>query len=842
MAVIASVSDRVVVDGKFFRLGHGKFYIKGLTYGPFVRTASGERVPSPREVVRDFAQILELGANLLHLYYAPPRWFLDLASEHGLKLLIDTPWRPQSCFLDSETKREEARAVVGEAAVACAMHPAVLALSVLNEIPADIVRWSGAAAVEDFIDESVTVVKSVDPNCLCTFGNYPPTEFLNPQNIDFVCFNVYLHNQKPFENYLARLQSIADRKPLILGEYGIDSLREGETRQREILEWQTKTCFCSGLAGAVIFSFTDEWYHHERPVLDWAFGLVTRDRRPKPAFAGVQKVFHAAPSFPLARKVLVSVVVACYNGERTLKACLDSLERLNYPAYEIILVDDGSSDGTAQIAALHKRVRYLRQENLGLSAARNAGIRAAAGEIIAFTDADCRADEDWLYYLAGDLLTSEFAGMGGHNFLPPEDSWIAAAVMVSPGGPAHVMLTDREAEHIPGCNMAFYKWALDEVGGFDPIFRKAGDDVDLCWRLQQRGYKIGFSPGGFVWHYRRSTVRDYLKQQRGYGDAEALLVRKHPEYFNAIGGSLWQGRIYSPAKFGILFRPPMIYRGLFGSGFFQSLYAAKPVGMLALFTSLEYYVLVTLPLLVVTLSFGVLTPLAVTSLVLSLAVCIVAAAQADIPKQKKRFWSRPLVALMFFLQPIVRGAARYQGRLNLRTTPLAAARSLDFLDLKYQGQKCDEVRYWSERYIDRLQFVARILKELDDQGWPNKADAGWNNFDMEIFGSQWSRLQLTTVTEVYDARKQMIRCRLRAFWSLPAHILFWSALCAELLIIGFLWRVNPWLWLLLLSMPIIAGVLRHQQRDSQRQIAVFLDKIAEQFELQKLVRQAGTKD
>ena len=220
-----------------------------------------------------------------------------------------------------------------EAAVACAMHPAVFALSVLNEIPADIVRWSGAGAIADFIDESVTVAKSVDPDCLCTFGNYPPTEFLNPQNIDFVCFNVYLHNQKPFENYLARLQSIADRKPLILGEYGIDSLREGEARQREILEWQTKTCFCSGLAGAVIFSFTDEWYHHERPVLDWAFGLVTCDRRPKPAFAVVQKVF-TRPQLSLARYPLVSVVVACYNGERQSQSVFGFFERPNYPAYE----------------------------------------------------------------------------------------------------------------------------------------------------------------------------------------------------------------------------------------------------------------------------------------------------------------------------------------------------------------------------------------------------------------------------------------------------------------------------------------------------------------------------
>ena len=61
------------------------------------------------------------------------------------------------------------------------------------------------------------------------------------------------------------------------------------------------------------------------------------------------------------------------------------------------------------------------------------------------------------------------------------------------------MLTDREAEHIPGCNMAFYKDALEGIGGFDPIFTKAGDDVDVCWRLQQAGCKIGFSPAAFVY-------------------------------------------------------------------------------------------------------------------------------------------------------------------------------------------------------------------------------------------------------------------------------------------------------------------------------------------------------
>jgi GT2 family glycosyltransferase len=144
-------------------------------------------------------------------------------------------------------------------------------------------------------------------------------------------------------------------------------------------------------------------------------------------------------------------------------------------------------------------------------------------------------------------LRSRFTGIGGHNLLPADDSPTAAAVMVSPGGPAHVMLNDRIAEHIPGCNMAFYRWALREIGGFNPIYRKAGDDVDICWRLQQRGYQIGFSSAGFVWHYRRNTIAAYLKQQTGYGEAESLLERRHPENFNRFGGSMWHGRIYPQA-------------------------------------------------------------------------------------------------------------------------------------------------------------------------------------------------------------------------------------------------------------------------------------------------------
>jgi GT2 family glycosyltransferase len=825
----------VIVDGKFFRLDEKKFYVKGVAYGPFAPNAAGQPFASPEQTAKDFAQIRSLGANLVRIYHVPGKWFLDLAAQHELKVLIEVPWNQHQCFLDSSEQRAAAREAVHRAVLACARHPAVFAFSVANEIPPEVARWSGAEAVADFIDDLVEEAKRVDAECLVTFSNYPPTEFLRPQSVDFVCFNVYLHEEQPFKNYLARLQMLAEGKPLLLGEVGMDSLREGEARQAEALGWQVEAAFRGGLAGAVVFTFTDDWWRDGRQIEDWQMGLTTRERQPRAAFEVVQKKFGVAPYFPLESYPKVSVVVVCYHGERTLATCLDSLTRLNYPNYEVILVDDGSTDGTAQVARLRPKVRYFKHEkNLGLSVARNTGIAAAEGELVAFTDADCRADEDWLYYLAGDLLASEFAGVGGPNLLPPEDSLVAAAVMVSPGGPAHVMLTDRQAEHIPGCNMAFYKWALAEAGGFDPIFHKAGDDVDLCWRLQQEGCRIGFSPAGFVWHYRRSTIGQYLKQQHGYGEAEALLVRKHPEYFNLLGGNVWRGRIYTASKFGVLVRAPIIYRGLFASAGFQFLYGSQPALTLMVCTTLEYHVLVTLPLWVLTVTFHRLLPLALTSLLVSLGVCAAAGAQGALPRQRTRWWSRPLVAALFFLQPVVRGWARYQGRLLSQPTTVAARQTLDSVALRESNASLREVHYWAEERFDRLAFVAEVLRRMDQQGWPNKSDVGWSEYDVEIYGSRWSGLQLTTVTEEYPKNKRMLRCRLRARWSLQAKVAFWSLGGFELLVCGVVGVWHPWLWLLLLTMPAFAWFLRREKRNLQSMVAVFLDEMAKESGLAKV--------
>ena len=205
MASAGSSRPRVRVDGKFFRLGADKFHVKGVAYGPFAPNSAGQPFAPPEETALDFARIRELGANVLRVYHVPGRWFLDLAEQNGLKVLVDIPWNKNLCFLESPATRAEARDTVKRAVGLCARHPAVLAYSVANEIPADVVRWSGEQPVARFLDELVQETKELDPDSLATFASFPPTEYLRPQNLDFLSFNVYLHNEPAFRAYLARL-------------------------------------------------------------------------------------------------------------------------------------------------------------------------------------------------------------------------------------------------------------------------------------------------------------------------------------------------------------------------------------------------------------------------------------------------------------------------------------------------------------------------------------------------------------------------------------------------------------------------------------------------------------
>src|SRR5256885_9032032 len=229
---------RPFVDEKFFRVSAEKFFVKGISYGPFARDADNHALPSREQVKRDFRLITELNANTVRVYQPPPEWLLDLAAEHQLRVIIDLNWPKHLCFLDSSALQREARQSVRRIVAVNKTHPAVFAYNMANEIPADIVRWSGQRRVSAFIDSLIEAAKDADSEALCTFASFPPTEFLRPDNVDFLSFNVYLHQRKAFESYLARLQMLANNKPLVLTEFGFDSIREGEANKSEMLAWQ----------------------------------------------------------------------------------------------------------------------------------------------------------------------------------------------------------------------------------------------------------------------------------------------------------------------------------------------------------------------------------------------------------------------------------------------------------------------------------------------------------------------------------------------------------------------------------------------------------------------------
>ena len=272
----------------------------------------------------------------------------------------------------------------------------------------------------------------------------------------------------------------------MLSETGMDTIREGEEHQAELLSWQARAAFELGLSGFIVFAFTDEWHTGGAEITDWAFGLVTRERIRKLAFDAVGEVFSKPAAAAAEGAPKASVVVPAYNAASTLGECLDSLANLNYPDYETIVVDDGSTDTTGEIAT-RAGVRLLRVEHRGLAAARNAESRLPRRSCVAFIDADARADRDWLYHLVETITRRDAAAAGGPNFAPRPASALAAAIAAAPGQPREV----RAGDDTPRATVRMQhdrrqEPRLQAAGGFDPMFTAAGDDVDLSWRLDEQ--------------------------------------------------------------------------------------------------------------------------------------------------------------------------------------------------------------------------------------------------------------------------------------------------------------------------------------------------------------------
>ena len=665
------------IRGKFIFADHEKLFVRGVTYGAFRPDAAGREYQNLAAVERDFAHMAACGLNAVRIPHTmPDRPLLDAARRQGLRVMVGLSAEQYLGFLiDGKKDVAEIAEMVRAKVRTCAGHRALLCYSLGNEIPAPIARWLGRRKLERYLERLYHAVKEEDPGGLVTYVNYPTTEYLQLPFLDFVCFNVYLESKSRFESYLARLQNIAGNRPLMMSELGLDSLRNGEDVQARSLDFQVRAAFAGGCAGAFVFSWTDEWHRHGSLVEDWAFGLTRADRSPKPALQAVREAFAQLPFPRNGCWPRISVLVCTYNGARTIRDCLDALEQLDYPDYEVIVVDDGSTDATAAIAREYDCL-LIQTENRGLACARNTGLQTATGEIVAYIDDDAYPDPHWLTYLAFTFLNTPHVAVGGPNLPPSEDGSIAECVAHAPGGPVHVLLTDSEAEHIPGCNMAFRKHCLEEIGGFDPQFRTAGDDVDVCWRLQEKGWTLGFSPAAMVWHHRRNSVLTYWKQQTGYGRAEAMLERKWPQKYNGPGHVRWAGRLYGNGLLHALgWRRPRVYHGIWGAAPYQSLYQPAPTSLGSLPQMPEWYLLIGFLIALSALSL-LWSPLGIALLLLigaafpPFAQACLSAVRAPLAGEAPnnvaaRLRRRTLTGVLHVLQPL----ARLRGRLQQGLTP-----------------------------------------------------------------------------------------------------------------------------------------------------------------------------
>jgi glycosyltransferase involved in cell wall biosynthesis len=231
---------------------------------------------------------------------------------------------------------------------------------------------------------------------------------------------------------------------------------------------------------------------------------------------------------------LVSCVVAVRDEQMRLRACLESLRRVDYPRTEIIVADDGSRDGSVGVAREMGAV-VVEAGGRGPAAARNLAVAVSKGEVIAFTDADCTVPVNWLRPLVHALAGARIASAGGgqRQVFPEgtddaDNAAITAFFDLTSAIADYTRVDARAGEvaHNASCNVAYRRDAFEAVGGFsEGLF--PGEDIDLDFRLSRIGLRAWFVPGITVLHHRPGGMRWFVSMMRRYGHAEGAFVRTH---------------------------------------------------------------------------------------------------------------------------------------------------------------------------------------------------------------------------------------------------------------------------------------------------------------------------
>ena len=226
----------------------------------------------------------------------------------------------------------------------------------------------------------------------------------------------------------------------------------------------------------------------------------------------------------------ISVIVPAKNAEKTIVPCLTAIlaQQGRRDQFEVILVDDGSSDETAKLAE-KLGITVIRQKNAGPAAARNAGARMARGEIIAFTDADCEPDCNWLVHLTAPFSNPDVVAVKG-AYKTRQKSMVARFVQQEYESKYERLMKQDSIDFIDTYSAAYRREIFIENGGFNPIFPVPSvEDQELSFRLARKDYRMVFAPKAVVYHQHNTNWLDYAKRKYNIGYWKAFMLRWLPE-------------------------------------------------------------------------------------------------------------------------------------------------------------------------------------------------------------------------------------------------------------------------------------------------------------------------
>jgi len=222
-----------------------------------------------------------------------------------------------------------------------------------------------------------------------------------------------------------------------------------------------------------------------------------------------------------------SVIIPAYNAQKTMAQCLESMLAQTFNGYEIIVIDDGSTDSTLGIAESFGKVRIARQKHAGPAVGRNNGAKEAKGEIIIFVDSDCIADKNWLDEMLAPFGNKEVAGVQG-IYKCRQKELIARMTQLEIEERYIKMAKSKFIDFIGSYSAGYRRKVFEEMHGFDTSFPMAsGEDTDLSFRIQKAGYKMVFNPKAFVFHTHPTTLKKYLKVKFYRAFWRTKIYKKH---------------------------------------------------------------------------------------------------------------------------------------------------------------------------------------------------------------------------------------------------------------------------------------------------------------------------